>query len=770
MDKNKNMETDDKSINLPDLFRYLASHWKWYLLSVILFMGYYAYDYSRTSFVYNRSATVMIRTPDNTPETVRMRRYNSFSPRIDGTAEILQLRTKELMRSAVARIHADVSYTVREGLRRKELYTNAPVTVSFPDAGPRDHFSFEVTPKDSTSVELEGFPSSRDKVSVNLNDTVSTPVGRMVITASANYTPAYMGIPVTVTKSDREAVVGYFLSNLVIFQPESTVPILRISINDKSASRATDMLYTLINTFNEKSIEEKNRVAVNTSKFISDRLSIIERDLGHVESSLEMLKEKNAGLDINTAAGLYISESREYRSANKELATRLQLVGYMKQYLESETKIDGLIPNNTGLGSAEIEKQIAQYNNVVLKRNRLAEGNSRNNPVVQEVDRSLSLMRGNLLSAVENLYNSLELVKDNSYREEDSAREKIRAIPVKQREMLSVERQQKVKEDLYIFLLNKREENALNGAMTDSNARIIDSPSGSESPVYPGKFRKMSMGVGCGLVLPTLVLLLLFKFDTRVHSRRDIEGLVSVPFMGCIPQAMDKKRESPVMVGPRGGDPLSESFRILRSNLDFIGMQSREKQVITCLSFNPGAGKTFVSLNLAVCLSLGGKKTIVLDLDLRKATLSYLTGIRRSVGISQYLSDETVTVDEIIQHDVLGAGIDVIPAGAIPPNPSELLMGDRLDKLVGILRERYDYVLVDNVPVGMVADSTITDRVSDISLFIVRAGKLDRRQLPELERLYREHKLKNMAVLLNGVKKQSGYGYGYGYGYGDHRK
>lgn len=764
------METDDKSINLPDLFRYLASHWKWYLLSVSLFMGYYAYDYSQTSFVYNRSATVMIRTPDNSPETVRMRRYNSFSPRIDGAAEILQLRTKELMRSAVARIHADVSYTVREGLRRKELYTNAPVTVSFPDAGPRDRFSFEVTPKDSTSVELEGFPSSRDKVSVSLNDTVSTPVGRMVITASANYTPACMGIPVTVTKSDREAVVGYFLSNLVIFQPESTVPILRISINDKSASRATDMLYTLINTFNEKSIEEKNRVAVNTSKFISDRLSIIERDLGHVESSLEVLKEKNAGLDINTAAGLYISESREYRSANKELATRLQLVGYMKQYLESETKIDGLIPNNTGLGSAEIEKQIAQYNNVVLKRNRLAEGNSRNNPVVQEVDRSLSLMRGNLLSAVENLYNSLELVKDNSYREEDSAREKIRAIPVKQREMLSVERQQKVKEDLYIFLLNKREENALNGAMTDSNARIIDSPSGSESPVYPGKFRKMSMGAGCGLILPTLVLLLLFKFDTRVHSRRDIEGVVSVPFVGCIPQAMDKKGESPVMVGSRGGDPLSESFRILRSNLGFIGMQSREKQVITCLSFNPGAGKTFVSLNLAVCLSLGGKKTIVLDLDLRKATLSYLTGTRRSVGISQYLSDETVTVDEIIQHNILGAGIDVIPAGAIPPNPSELLMSDRLDKLVGILRDRYDYVLVDNVPVGMVADSTITDRVSDISLFIVRAGKLDRRQLPELERLYGEHKLKNMAVLLNGVKKQSGYGYGYGYGYGDHRK
>ena len=765
MDKNRNMITERKDVNLLDLFRYLASYWKWYLLSVFLFTGYYIYDYSKTSFVYNRSVTVMIRTPDNTPETVRMRRNTAFSSRIDGISESLQLRTKELMRSAVTRIHADVDYTIRDGLRKKELYTNSPVAVSFPDTGPRESFSFRLTPKDETSVELDGFPFSHEKMRVNLNDTVSTPVGRMVITASMNYTPESMNIPLTVTKSDRETVVGYFLSNMMISQPENTVPILRISINDKSALRATDMLYTLINIFNEKSIEEKNRVAVNTSKFIEDRLSIIERDLGHVESNLRMLKEKNEGLDINTTTGLYISESHEYRSANKELSTRLQLVGYMKQYLENETNIHGLIPNNIGLGSTEIERQIAQYNNVVLKRNRLAEGNSWNNPVVQEVDRSLSLMRGNLLTAVESLYSSLENLKNNSHREESATREKIRSIPVKQTEMLSVERQQKVKEDLYIFLLNKREENALNGAMTDSNVRIIDSPSGSDCPVYPGKFRKITMGVGCGLTLPTIVLLLLFKFDTRVHNRKDIESAISVPFLGCIPQIVHKKDEGPIMITYQGRDALSEAFRILRTNLGFIGTQSQDKQVITCFSFNSGAGKTFVALNLAACMSQIGKKVIVLDLDLRKATLSRLMGIKRTEGISQYLADKTVTVDEIIRNNVQEKGIDIISAGVIPPNPSELLMSDRLDELISILKEKYDYIFVDNVPIGVVADSMITDRVSDISLFIVRAGKLDCKQLPDLDRLYKESKLKNMALLLNGVKKQSDWGYGYGYGY-----
>lgn len=760
----KSQTTSEAGINLLELLRFLASHWFWYLLSIVLFMSYFIYDYAKTPYVYNRSATIMIRTPDNTPETVRIRRNGSVGSRIDGTAEILQLQTKELMRSAVSRIHADVSYTVMDGIRRKELYVQSPVTVSFPDAGSGTSFSFELTPRDEKSVVLSGFLSG-EQITATLQDTISTPVGRMVVTQTDTYGKAYTGVGIRVTKYDQEVMVNYFLSNLRIQQLQPTVPILRLSINDNSGARATDLLYTLINTFNEKSIEEKNRVALNAGSFIAERLSLIEQELGHVENNLQTLKERNAGLDINTAAGMYISDSREYQSKYKALDMRLQVVDYMKQYLESGIKFDELIPNSAGLESAEIERLISGYNNMVLQRNRLAEGNNRNNPVVREIDKSLAQKRGNLLLAIESLHSRLLMIKENFLQEERAARAKIMSVPEKLREVLSIGRQQKVKEDLYIFLLNKREENALNGAMTDSNARIIDSPSGSMAPISPKRFNKMAMGAGCGFLLPTFVLLLLFKFDTRVKSRKDIEGVVSVPFMGCIPLYKQKKKQEPILVKAESRDALSEAFRILRTNLGFVFTQHKENKVITCISFNPGSGKTFVSLNLGACLSLAKKKVVVLDLDLRKATLSNLTRLRKHKGITNYLTDETVRIDEVIQHNLYDAGIDVIPAGAIPPNPSELLLNNRLDTLLSELKERYDYIVIDNVPIGMVADSAIINRVTDISLFIVRSGTLNRAQLLELDQLYKDNKLKNMCVLLNGVKKLSEYGYGYGYGY-----
>lgn len=764
MSKNKFIEGNDQSINLLDVMRYLASYWKWYVLSIAVFTGYFFYEYSKTAFVYSRSVTIMIRNSENTPETVRLRRNSNMSFRSDGAGEIMLFRSKELMRSAVSRIHADVSYTVKEGLRCKELYTSSPVQVSFLDAAPSQSFEMYITPAGAQCVEVIG-GEWKQPIRIILNDTTDTPVGRIIITARENYTNASQSSPIRVTKLNRESVVNYYLSNLSVFQPESSVAVLQFTLRDKSASRASDMLYTLINTFNEKSIEEKNRVAVNMGKFIQERLSIIENDLGNVESDIEAIKEKNAGLDISTAAGLYISESREYRAVNKELESQMQMVNYMRQYLENETEITSLIPNSTGLKNAEIEKQITQYNNAVLKRNRLAEGNNRNNPIVREVDKSLAQMRDNLLVAVESLSNGLEMIKEKNSKEESITRDKIRTIPVKEREALSVERQQKVKEDLYIYLLNKREENALNGAMTDSNARIIDSPSGSERPISPVRLKKIVLGAGCGMFFPTLILLLLLKFDTRVRSRKDIEREVSAPFLGSIPLVKLQKGAFPIVIERGDRSAVSESFRLLRSNLDFISGKPQRGKVVTSVSFNPGAGKTFVTINLGVCLALGNKNVILLDMDLRKATLSSHTHMRRLAGISNYLSDDSVQISDLIQHNINGSGVDLIPAGAIPPNPSELLMSERLDKLISELKMMYDYILIDNVPVGMVADSAIVNRVSDMTLFVVRSGNLERGKLSELERLYSEDKLNHMAVVLNGVTRQEEYGYGYGYGY-----
>lgn len=304
--------------------------------------------------------------------------------------------------------------------------------------------------------------------------------------------------------------------------------------------------------------------------------------------------------------------------------------------------------------------------------------------------------------------------------------------------------------------------------MVDNNARVLDSVSGSNIPISPNKYKKLLLGVGCGVIVPSVILLMMLVLDTGVHNRKEVEAIVSAPFLADIPQtAKPAVSADEVVIRARGLDALSEAFRILRTNLGFMVSQSQERKVITLTSFNIGAGKTFISINLAASLVQTEKKIVLLDLDLRKGKLSEMSHCRHVKGVAHYLSNSSIVADDIIIQDALGEGLDLIPIGVIAPNPTELLLSKRLDELIAILRERYDYIIVDNVPIGLVADASVVNRITDLTLFIVRVGKLDRRQLPELERLYQEHKLTNMAVVLNGTEKgSSGYGYGYSYGYG----
>ena len=768
----KNFLTEEeKSINLVDVFMYLLFYWKWYVLSILIFGGYFWYNYSKTPFIYSRAATVMIKTPANSQSTIRMNRYNSSSGQVNMANELLQFRSKELMRRVIDRLHAEVSYTVRDGLRQKELYTTAPVRILFLDAKPDEVLGVTVTPKSEKEVLLTDFSRGvGEKKTVNINDTVETVLGKIVVFAAGNYALDCWGKPVKVVKNSREGMVGFFLSNLSIKQMDGDAALLNITMNDLSPLRAADVLDMLISVYNEEAVEDKNRTAVNTAEFIKERLGIIEKELGSVETDIEVMKRESEWGDINTAAGMYVSDSRQYESLLKELETQLQLVNFIKMYLQDGSKADELIPSNIGLTDLNIENQIALYNETLLKRNRLVNGSGSNHPVVQELNRSIQAMKQNIFRAVDNLSASLALKEKDFSRQENVARQKVQTVPRKQREMLSVERQQTVKESLYIFLLNKREENALNQAMVDDNARIIDPASGGNAPVYPNRYKKLLIGVGCGVVIPTVVFLLMLILDTRVRSRKEIEDFVSAPFLAEVPQVEVKETEAKdIAVRVHGRDALSEAFRILRTNLGFMALQAQEQKVITLTSFNAGAGKTFVSVNLAASFAQTEKRVIILDLDLRKGSLSNIVHAKHVKGMAHYLSDSSVNINDIIMKNGFSEGLDMIPVGVIAPNPAELLLSKRLDELIAELRKRYDYVIIDNVPVGLVADATIVNRISDLTLFIVRAGKLDRRQLPELERLYLEHKLTNMSVVLNGVKKGSrGYGYGYGYGNESH--
>lgn len=556
---------NEQSLNVLDLLMYLTSKWKWFLFSVLICGGIAWYQYASSPKVYFGKTTVIIKDPSNKTSTAGLDRYDNFINKVNVANEILQFRSKKLMREVVQRVHADISYQKKSGLHYDELYTQSPVNVSFPDALPEQYLGFTVTIQDSTTVLLSDFIREEEKseYQVRLNDTLSLRSGNLVITPTNFFSKAWTNVPIKVRKQPLDGVAARYQGNLGIRQEEDESSILTLSLKDNSPKRAEDILNTLINVYNEEAIKDKNQVAINTANFINDRLIIISQELGDVESDLESFKRDNQVVDIASSASMYMSESQKYNADALELETQLRLARYIKEYLTDPKKETDLIPANTGISDMNIETQITAYNATKLKRDRLISDSSDKNPVVEELNNTLHAMKQSIIRAVDNMIVSINVKRNDAQSREQRAQSRVAAIPTKQRQMLSIERQQKIKEALYLFLLNRREENALSQAMADNNARVIDSAESTSFPISPNRNRILLLGILIGIALPGAAFLLILFMDTRVHSRKDLEKAVSVPYLGEIP--LDKSiqkhhdKNAPT-VREQGDDIVSEAF------------------------------------------------------------------------------------------------------------------------------------------------------------------------------------------------------------------
>lgn len=779
-------QEEENMLNVGDVIRIVQLNWYWFVLSAITCVAV-AYLYlQRTPKQYTRTATVLIK--DETKgsgamgESAAFSDLGMYSMKSSVDNEVLIFQSKQLMRNVTRRLKLDVSYTVKRGLRITELYTQSPVHVVFPDAEPNQVFALTVTPIDKDRVLLSGFEAesveTSDVKKVGLRDTVQTPIGRVVVTPTLFYTAEYFQEPILVQKRDQEGVAQQFSGALQVGLASKTSTIINLTLQDVSIPRAEDVINTLIAIYNEDAVNDKNLITVSTSDFITDRLIIIEKELGNVDSNIESFKRENQLTDIVSETGMYLRETSEYSKEGLNLENQRTLARYIREYLTDPSKEAELIPSNTGISDVNVESQISEYNTLLMKRDRLVDNSSNLNPVVMDLNKSILAMKQTIVRSVDNLIVSLDIqVRNVRSREEQTAR-RISAVPGQQKEVLSIERQQKIKEELYLYLLNKREENALSQAITESNARVIDPASGSKSPIAPKGMMVMMAALVVGCILPGGVLWIIVMVDTRVRERKDVEDKLSAPFLGEIPFRKLEKGEkiNEMTVCENGRDAVSEAFRIVRTNMEFMRMGAEQLQVVMFTSLNVSAGKTFISSNLAMSLALAGKKVVLVDLDIRKGTLS--SNIRATdIGVINYLAGKENSVDAIIQPSGYHPNLDVISNGPVPPNPAELLLSENLDRLIAELRKRYDYVILDNVPSNMIADAVIVNRVADLTIYVIRAGMMDRRQLPDIEKLYRQKKFKNMAILLNGVKYSTfryGYNsyaaYGYGYGYGSDKK
>jgi capsular exopolysaccharide synthesis family protein len=778
---------EENEISLNDILHIIKNNWHWFALSIGICCVLATLYVLWAPKVYTRTATVLIKDDmkggGGISESAAFEDLGMFNIKRNVDNEILVFQSEQLFQEVAKRLSLDISYTVREGLRTIELYTRSPVSLQFFDVEESQEFSLKAIPLSETEVLLTDFSDSSEEFTVALNDTIETSVGKVKVTSTLYYTDDYYNVPVTVKKSDMVEVIEGYGKKLQVALASKTATIINLTLEDVSIPRTEDILNTLIAVYNEAAINDKNQITVNTSSFIAERLIIIEQELGSVDADIESFKRENRLTDIQSETGMYLRESSQYSQEGLGLENQKSLARYIRNYLTDPSRSSELIPANTGISDVRIEEQINEYNMAMLKRDRLIGNSSNRNPVVMDLNHTLTAMKQTIVRAVDNLIVGLDIKIRNLQEQDEQNTRRITEVPTQQRRVLSIERQQKIKEELYLYLLNKREENALTQAITESNARIVDPATGSEDPIAPKTMIIMLAAMIMGVAIPSGYFWLQSALNTTVRNRKDVEDILSVPFLGDIPLREKKHRDIEVVVRDSGRDSVSEAFRIVRTNMDFMRVKTENLQVVMFTSFHPNSGKTFVSMNLAASIALTNKKVLLVDLDIRKRTLTSLFQKDENVpGITHYLSGRITDVRLLVNKKVINelANLDVIYAGPVPPNPAELLLSERLDQLVAELRKEYDYIFLDNVPAGVVADASIVNRLADLTIYVVRAGLMDRRQLPELERLYQQNKFKNMSVILNAVNyKQAGYGYygygyrygySYGYGYGKHHK
>ena len=773
----------DDFIRIQDLWSMFVPKWYWFAISLFITLTIAVLYLLSTPPIYTRTAAILVK--DNSKSSSSTSAMNDFSDlgifksNTNINNELLTLKSPTLMTEVVNRLGLNETFTIRKGLKNVDLYKVSPVTITFCDKTEVPlSFTIKFSSKEAFAIselEISG-EDIGETLSAQMGDSIQTSAGIMIVSPTQEFTDAFIGTSIRYVRGSVRAAVDTYSNALVAELGNEDATIINLSINDTSIRKAEDILNTLIEVYNENWIRDKNQIAVSTSQFISDRLGVIESELGHVDENISSYKSEHLLPDVQAASSLYMAQSAEN---NKELSTlnnQLSTAQYIRRELNTK-QLDQTLPANSGIVSANIETQISEYNNLVLDRNRLIANSSEKNPLVKNMASSLQSMQRTIIQSVDNLIVSLNTQIRSLRRQEEATTNRLASNPNQAKYLLSVERQQKVKEELYLYLLQKREENELSQAFTAYNTRLITAPRGSMFPTAPRKMNILLVAFAVGLLVPAVGIFMKENMNTKVRGRKDLENL-SIPFIGEIPQYSGTKKKwwefkhrkrqdmKIIVVNEGNRNIINEAFRVLRSNMDFMASKDNNQHVFVLTSFNPGSGKSFLAINIAISFAIKKKKILVIDGDLRHRTVSsYVDSPNK--GLSDYLNNQIEDWNEIIVSYKGYTNLHILPIGTIPPNPTELLEDSKLSMLIEALRPEYDYIFIDCPPVDIVADAQIIEKWADRTIFVVRSGLLDRSMLSELENMYTGKRFKNLSMILNGTESTGGrYGYRYGYHYG----
>lgn len=771
---------DEEKIDFQEvLFKYLI-HWPWFLGAIIVcLIGAWIYLHTATP-VYNISATVLIKDDKkggsagmaSELENLGLNGLMSSSQNIDNEMEVL--RSKTIAKEVVVDLNLYISYKDEDEFPAKDMYKTSPVLVNLI---PQEAELLD----EPMEVEMALYPQGGLDVKLKIEDEeYQKHFDKLpAVFPTEKGTLAFFVSPDTLaTKGEEEAdskekvrnikaiinnplrVARAYCKNLTIEPTSKTTSVAVISLKNSSLRRGQDFINKLLEMYNTNTNNDKNEIAQKTADFIDERIGIISKELGNTEESLETFKRTAGITDLSSEAQIALTGNAEYEKKRVENQTQINLVEDLRKYMKGDEY--EVLPGNIGLQDAGLVSQIDRYNEMLVERKRLLRTSTENNPTIINLDTSIRAMKMNVEVTLERTLQGLFITKADLDREANRFSRRISEAPGQERQFVSIARQQEIKSGLYLLLLQKREENAITLAATANNAKIIDDAIADEIPVSPkGKIiYLLALVLGVGIPFGVIYLINLTKF--RIEGRVDVEKLTSLPIVGDIPLTDEKK--GAVAVFENKNNLMSETFRNIRTNLQF--MLENGKKVVLVTSTISGEGKSFVSSNLAISLSLLGKKVVIVGLDIRKPGLNKVFNIpKREVGITQYLANPEKNLMDLVQPSDVSKNLFILPGGTVPPNPTELLARDGLDKAIETLKQNFDYVIMDTAPVGMVTDTLLIGRVADLSVYVCRADYTHKNEYTLINELAEKEKLPNLCTVINGIDlKRRKYGYYYGYG------
>lgn len=784
---NEQIKSSKETIDLKEIILSYLKHWKWFLLCCVL-AGALAYTYLRYATPEYSAQAKIIFVDENeasSPGSVLMKDIEMLSgiknEKIKDEIEVI--KSRKLLAEVVKSLKLNIQFFKKGRIHDTELYPDAPIAITFIEQDSlinesRFDFFIDIVSNTEFNYSKEEDGNSRK---ITFGEKIASPVGDIILTPESNNILSLKGEKLHIVITPVSIMAQRYKTKLSISQVDEFSKVLNITLNDPVKEKAIKVIDELVKRYNQNYIDQKNEEAKNITDFLNKRLDLLETDLSSIDQSAEHFKTGNRLTDIGSEANIYLNSGALVDQQLAETKSQLNAINFMKESIGSQKGSYKQLPSNVGLTDPSINNISANYNEILRRRQELLSGSSgENSPMIRQLDQQLNTLRSSLDQSLTSLANTVSIGVSDLESRSAQINSKIYSVPRQQRQLKDIERKQKTKEDVYLFLLTKREEANISLSTIPPKIKVIDKAySAFYGPVSPKPKMVYIAAIFLGLLLPFSIIYILDLLNNKIHNKVGLEKVLrNISLLGEIPAIKDKKTNTIIEKNDRS--ILAEAFRIVRTNLDYlrkVRKVNKNDNVVFVTSTIKGEGKTFFSMNLAMTFANSNKRVLVVGADIRSPRIhDFISNnkLNRNLefGLTDYLFDESLTTNEVIRGYMIGENkIDILLPGKTPPNPAELLMSERMEELFDDVSSKYDVVIVDTAPTLLVTDTLLISQYAGHTIYLTRAGHTEKKLLKFAQELHDEGKLKGMMMVVNDVKQaNSGYGGKYGYGYGVEKK